>query len=809
MVMLATGFPPDANAKGIATRLPADSSVPTMSFSRWCTTFALMSLLPACAAGQEAARRQAREQWFLRGRTGTPARARLQPRAQTVSRPIAQAIRNSDGWMPLGPQPLVSQEGVLGQQDYGATTGRVTAIAIDPNDQTANTVYAGGAFGGVWKSSNAASAQASQVTWQPLTDDQATLAIGAIAVQPSGTVVLAGTGETNSAIDSYYGLGILRSNDSGANWTLISQDQNNHSFVGLGFSKIVFSKANPNLVMAATAGTSQGGIDGIPVESNVGIYFSNDAGTTWNRAVIRDGGTPISSASVTSLVYNDALQTFFAAVRFHGFYKLAAGNIWLRLAAQPGDTLLDSAVCPVIGSAGCPIYRGELAAVPGRNEIYAWYVDSNNTDMGISRSVDGGASWQALNDTTLDSCGDPAGCGTEDGAYNLALAVVPDGDNPGMTDIYAAAANIYKCRSVGMTSDCSLPQKRTFINLTHASGCAAGGASPRVHPAQHAIDFLQVAGGTQVVMYFANDGGVYRSLDGYAGLSSGDCAAANNFENLNQRLGSLAQFISLAQHPTDANTLLGGAPGAGFPATGQALSDPVWRNANASGGGFAAIAPINPLTWFTANGASSIETCPFGAACQTSDFASRQIVNSATLGGDIGPEFTPFLLDPSDPGGLLVGTCRIWRGQTDGSGFVAVSVNFETGSDAGCDGQETNQVRTLAAFQTGSFPEIIYAGTDGFGPLAPRARPAGISGSAMRIMRALWQTVPARSTRSIFRFQRSPSIPWTLPPTRRGHGRASGIRGGNRVRQRRPPLEDGQWRNDLDEFQWLPSHGAA
>lgn len=93
-------------------------------------------------------------------------------------------------------------------------------------------------------------------------------------------------------------------------------------------------------------------------------------------------------------------------------------------------------------------------------------------------------------------------------------------------------------------------------------------------------------------------------------------------------------------------------------------------------------------------------------------------MTSATLGGDVGPFYTPFLLDPIDPAAMIVGTCRIWRGQSDGSGFAPLSVNFETGSIAGCSGSETNQVRALAAFQTGQFPEIIYAGTDGFGPLA-------------------------------------------------------------------------------------------
>ena len=129
------------------------------------------------------------------------------------------------------------------------------------------------AYGGVWKSTNAGalSPNPSSVTWTPLTDDQPTLAVGSIAIQPQLTspdarrsVVLVGTGETNSSADSYYGLGILRSADAGDTWTLISQDSTGtRSFAGLGFSQIAFSTVNPSLVVAAAAGATQGVIEGL------------------------------------------------------------------------------------------------------------------------------------------------------------------------------------------------------------------------------------------------------------------------------------------------------------------------------------------------------------------------------------------------------------------------------------------------------------------------------------------------------------------------------------------------------------------
>lgn len=112
----------------------------------------------------------------------------------------AQSL-STGSWIPLGPAPLASDASGNGTQDYRQVAGRVTAVAIDSADPTGNTAYVGGAQGGVWKSTNAAYAVANNVAWSPLTDNQATLSIGAIAIQPgnsdpSRSVILAATGES-------------------------------------------------------------------------------------------------------------------------------------------------------------------------------------------------------------------------------------------------------------------------------------------------------------------------------------------------------------------------------------------------------------------------------------------------------------------------------------------------------------------------------------------------------------------------------------------------------------------------------------
>jgi hypothetical protein len=697
-----------------------------------------------------AIQRAARERWEMSGRVGRNTAAlrskaiQQKLRARKLRASAMSSAGIGPGWISLGPAPFPSDASGTGIQDYGWVSGRVTAIAIDPNDVTGNTVFVGGAYGGVWKSTNAgpSSSDPASVSWSPLTDDQLTLAVGAIAVQPqnsspdsSKSVVLAGTGETNSSVDSYYGLGILRSVDGGAHWTLITEDgTGTHSFAGIGFSQIAFSTSNPNLVVAAAASASEGIIEGLesPLGPNRGLYFSNDGGATWTAATVRDGGSAVLDASATSVVFNAAAGKFYAALRHHGFYVSSDGANWTRLATQPGLGLTPVA-CPAqsVQPSGCPIYRGALAVVPNRagptrvGEIYLWYVDDNDTDQGIWTSTNGGVSWTRIDDSGITNCGDFfGGCGTVLGTYNLALAAVPNG---AATDLYAGATNIYECAIVPGSSTCNGTGRNTFLNLTHVYGCSD---IAKVHPNQHAMDFL-VANGTSL-MYFANDGGIYRALDAFTGLTTGNCGLSNRFDNLNATLGPLTQFVSIAQSASNVNLLWGGTQGNGAPATAFLQSGGVWVNVNAGDIGWTAISPIDDNEWFLSmppDGISGVNVlrCWNGVNCHTQDFQNDPIVSSTSVGSDIGPFSPPFTFDPVNSSTMLLGTCRIWRGSSSGGSFSLLSPNFEVGGSGSCSGTETNMVRTLAvggsADKLGD-SQVIYAGTNGEGPAIATA-PAG------------------------------------------------------------------------------------
>jgi len=642
---------------------------------------------------------------------------KLSLRRKSVSAYAVSSASSPSGisWSSLGPAPLLSNaSGSLGEQDYGPVSGRVTAIAVDPNDASGNTVYIGGANGGVWKSTNAAASDAAAVAWTPLTDQQATLATGAIAIQPRNPqLILVGTGEANLALDSYYGLGILRSSDGGAHWTLITAaDGGNAPFAGLGFSKIVFSTDRPDMVVAGASSFTfyPGGGN-----SGQGLYYSNDYGASWHAATVKDGGAGTIQRSVTDVAYNSAAGKFFAAMAWHGMYSSTDGVNWTRLPNQPGGSTLSLTACPASGASTCPILRGEIAVHPTKNEMYAWYVSGdlsvgNFSDQGIWRSTDGGSSWTAISESGIENCGDFDGCGAaEQGWYSLELTAVPNG--AGMTDLYAGSTNIYKCTISSTNSACA---SRPFINLTHTYGCVPSGSPAHVHPSQHAISFALGSGGS-AVMYFGNDGGVYRALNGFE-LISGTCGGTPNaFQSLNATLGSLTSLASLAPHPTDAATLLAGAQANGSAATDLSHSGSngtTWIAVNGGDGERTAINPSSTSQWFTAGAGVTIQSCSRGIDCTAQDF--QAVVSGSTLGGDAGGLATPYLLDPQASGRMAVGTCRVWRGNNDGSSFAALSYNFDTGSDTACSGSEENMILSLA---TGGTPvgtqgsPVIYAGT--------------------------------------------------------------------------------------------------
>jgi photosystem II stability/assembly factor-like uncharacterized protein len=305
-------------------------------------------------------------------------------------------------WEFLGPAPLLGGTTRLG--------GRTNSIAID----TANpgTLYIGAALGGVWKSTDAGT------SWVPLTDDQPSLAMGSVVIDPSDSnIIYAGTGEQNFSGDSYYGAGLLRSMDAGATWTRLGESE----FVlpgggGATISRVVLDAVTPSTVYVA---------------SNFGLFKSVDRGGTWELKL--SGRSPLAAVTDLAMDPTDP-RTLYAGLGL----PASAPNKGIYKSTDSGETWteLDIGLPPAnIGRINFDISRSNPQIL---------YAAVHNPQSPFSppifrlKTTDGGLSWGRLPDCS-GSCGQ--------GAYNLVVAVHPQ--NPDI--VYQGAVALFRSLDGGAT----------------------------------------------------------------------------------------------------------------------------------------------------------------------------------------------------------------------------------------------------------------------------------------------------------------------------------------------------------------------
>lgn len=201
--------------------------------------------------------------------------------------------------------------------------GRVVDVESVPGEPY--TFYVAYASGGLWRTNN------NGVTFEPLFDDQPTIIMGDIAVDPSRPqTVWVGTGEHNSSRSSYGGMGVFRSDDGGDTWR----------HMGLGDSdrvgRILVDPRDSNLVYVVVLGRlyTQGG--------ERGVYRTTDGGRTWTQVLAGEGFTGfidlVMDPSNPDILYAAAWErsrrpwNFVEGGPGSGIYKSTDGGAnWTRL----------------------------------------------------------------------------------------------------------------------------------------------------------------------------------------------------------------------------------------------------------------------------------------------------------------------------------------------------------------------------------------------------------------------------------------------------------------------------------------------
>jgi photosystem II stability/assembly factor-like uncharacterized protein len=420
---------------------------------------------------------------------GSNAEARLAAlragRPEVLSPAPSPVIPGASNWMPLGPSAIPN-----GQTYSGArvlVSGRVTEILVHPT--TPSTLFVATARGGVWKTEDGGR------TWMPRSDNEASLAIGAMALAPSSPDVLyAGTGEGNiyyyrttfelsSINESYQGVGILKSTDGGGTW--ISQATAELS--GACCYALAVHPTDPDTAFVATSR---------------GLYRTVDGGGTWTSLT---NGLPAISSTViaaTDVVIDPtAPDTVHVAFWAGGVYRTANAT-----ATNPSFSSV----------AGLPasISRVSLAIAPSApSTVYATTATAGDGFGGLYRIVGGTFQAITLGGTAIDSYG----------AYTAGLAV--DISTPDI--VYVSGVSLYKA-----------------VRDTATGTWAVSDIGGPFHPDNHAIATHPT---NHLHVYAGTDGGVYESLDGGATWD----------DAINSGL-SLTQFEFINQHPVSPAVVFGG-----------------------------------------------------------------------------------------------------------------------------------------------------------------------------------------------------------------------------------------------------------
>jgi photosystem II stability/assembly factor-like uncharacterized protein len=562
----------------------------------------------------------------------------------------SQPVPGVCNWTPVGAGPLVVTPTI-------AYSGRVISIAFHPTDPA--IIYAGAANGGVWKSTD------NGQTWDPKSDYQHSLAIGALAIDSNNPQqIFAGTGQYGAAVGTFYGNGILRSIDGGNTWTELATA----AFVRDEISRLLFDPTDAmsqNMFLSATTG----------------VYASTDGGSNWT--LLRAG-----AASDLVLLVNGADVQLIAGFAGSGIWTATrSGAIW--------------SAWTQFASAAFPATFARIVLGQSKNNpqtIYAAFSDGHNI-AGMAKTTTGGASWTRVTpplsvDLTTTSLFAGAPSHTHDvtipnadfaGAVGTTRVTTGPSTGPAHTHTITLTAAQVQTLAAGLgsvtvsTDPDATSHSHSFILNRRLSGqtwynfhisphpddpntvyygevslwkTTTGDGPwamlPIVHTDNHAFAFEP---GNPQNIWATCDGGVYASTDGGASWS-----------HRNRDLGTL-EYISVSQHPQYETILIGGTQDNG---THRYTGSPAWEYSAGGDGGFTAIDPVTPSRMY-----HEYTGTTFYRSDSSGTPGSWMLKNSGVTGGS--EFYAPFVLDPSNPNTCYFGGGQLWRSANNADTWSAIT----------------------------------------------------------------------------------------------------------------------------------------
>lgn len=554
-----------------------------------------------------------REAWDLM-RLRDPATGAIPAEIHRRELAFAATIPGSSGSSALA-KSSAADDHVWAQRGPYNVGGRTRALAYDADNE--RTLIAGGATGGVWRSSNAGG------SWQRTTSLSQIPSVTCIAQDTrvgKRKVWYYGTGEfrTNSTRFGntlYAGDGIFKSTDGGVTWAQLP-------------STAVGTPQQPdqpfNFINAIAIDSTNHTEDEVYAAVRGGIMRSMDGGISWRKVL----GEQKNGAGYTDVrVGPDG--AVYAGIgtgwSVHGIWRSANGTDWTNI-TPPGFG--DSTRRIVIGIAPSnPNVVYVLAETPGSGlavegsygftEYYSLWKYTHQPGSGS------GGTWEDRSANLYS--GDVGIYNTYNGLDGYAMLVKPSPTDE--NTLFIGGSNLW------VSTDGFATQSAT--HWLGGYGLDGNYGDPgSLHPDQHTLLFSAATPG---LIYSGNDGGIFTTMltDAYNG---------NNWTSLAN--GYLTtQFYSVAlDHASQHSALLvGGAQDNGSVLTSTTEASIPWIDMFGGDGSFCAIAD---------GGTEIYVSAQYGAILharidQTLNTVMQDYLGFGGITSDV-PFVTPFLLDPND-----------------------------------------------------------------------------------------------------------------------------------------------------------------
>lgn len=493
--------------------------------------------------------------------------------------------------------------------------GRTIALAVDP--QNPNVIYAGSASGGLWR----LTMNGGFYSWERIEMGFPVLGVNAIAIDPTDSdVIYIGTGEV-------YG----------------------------------YQNSNGGLYERTTRGSY-----------GIGLLKTTNRGITWMKSI--DWSYSQQRGVLCIRLHPHEPQTIFAGTTEGTYKSTDAGQTWnnvhpqpmaVDIAINPQESYIVCVSCGNLGSPGSGVYRSMDSGEPGTwhklrgglpsgwtgktmlavyrsspNIIYADIADTYRT-VGLYCSTDYGDTWTVV--TRHDYA-----------LYQGWFAHYVRVDPTNNANIICAGVQFYTSTDGGATLE--IKQGMHVDHHAYAN-----------HPTDPQI------------VYFANDGGVYRTDNG--GLS---------YQELNNGYITSQFYNGFSSSVTDSTLALGGLQDNG---TIMYAGNPSWLNWILGGDGcFTAInSQDEQIIYASMQGLDIYRSTRGGIDWDniSQSFTHRNVCFVA-----------PFLLSPSHPWVLYAGEDFIYRSEDTGTTWIAQN-----------GGRPLNGNPIIAIAVSHTDPDVVYAAT--------------------------------------------------------------------------------------------------